>query len=198
MNATFAIPGYDYGASTVARSPLTLAELEDLKKALLWSEEDVRYLRLVGEVLADQVEKVLDVWYGFVGSQPHLVRYFFDIHGQPIGEYLSAVRKRFGQWILDTCQRPHDQDWLNYQYEIGLRHHRTKKNQTDGVEAATKVVPLRYLIAFIVPITATIREFLANKGHSATEVDKMYHAWFKAVTLQVALWCQPYAKQDDF
>lgn len=60
--------------------------------------------------------------------------------------------------------------------------------------AATTLVPLRYLIAFIVPISVTIRDFLAKKGHSAEAVDKMYHAWFKAVTLQVALWCRPYAR----
>jgi hypothetical protein len=193
------IPGYTYGQPEVARSPLTLEELRQLEQAVLWTAEDERYLRLAGEVLADQVEAILDLWYGFVASYPHLVRYFTDAQGQPIGDYLAAVRRRFGQWILDTCQRPHDQNWLNYQYEIGLRHHRSKKNQTDQVTAsATAVVPLRYLVAFIAPITITIRDFLARKGHSAAEVDKMYHGWFKAVTLQVALWCQPYVKDGDY
>lgn len=199
MNQTsVVIPGYDYGAAAVGRSPLTLGELDELKKAVLWGPDDERYLRMAGEVLADQVEQILDLWYGFVGSHPHLVKYFADAQGQPIAEYLSAVRKRFGQWILDTCRRPHDQDWLNYQHEIGLRHHRTKKNQTDRVAAAAQVVPLRYLIGFIVPITVTIRDFLGKKGHSAAEVDKMYHAWFKAVALQIALWAQPYAKEGDY
>jgi hypothetical protein len=198
MSGTATIPGYTYGQPDVARSPLTLAELQDLKKALLFQDEDRKYLAMAGEVLADQVEQILDLWYGFVGSQPHLVKYFLDAQGQPIAEYLAAVRKRFGQWILDTCRRPHDQAWLDYQYEIGLRHHRTKKNRTDGVAAATAIVPLRYLIAFIVPITVTIRDFLARKGHSPQEVDKMYHAWFKAVALQVALWALPYAKEGDY
>jgi len=193
------IPGYTYGQPEVARSPLTLEELRQLEQAVLWTDEDERYLRLAGEVLADQVEAILDLWYGFVASHPHLLKYFTDAQGQPIGDYLAAVRRRFGQWILDTCQRPHDQNWLNYQYEIGLRHHRSKKNQTDHVTAsATAVVPLRYLVAFIAPITITIRDFLARKGHSAAEVDKMYQAWFKAVTLQVALWCQPYVKEGDY
>jgi hypothetical protein len=193
------IPGYTYGQPEVACSPLTLEELRQLEQAVLWTAEDERYLRLAGEVLADQVEAILDLWYGFVASHPHLVRYFTDAQGQPIGDYLAAVRRRFGQWILDTCQRPHDQNWLNYQYEIGLRHHRSKKNQTDQVTAsATAVVPLRYLVAFIAPITITIRDFLARKGHSAAEVDKMYHGRFKAVTLQVALWCQPYVKDGDY
>jgi hypothetical protein len=196
---TPAIPGYTYGQADVARSPLTLDELRQLEQAVLWTPEDEQYLRQAGDVLADQIEAILDLWYGFVAAHPHLLRYFTDAQGQPIAEYLAAVRRRFGQWILDTCRRPRDQDWLNYQYEIGLRHHRTKKNQTDHVtNSATPVVPLRYLVAFIAPITLTIRDFLARKGHSPAEVDKMYHAWFKAVTLQVALWCQPYVKDGDY
>jgi len=191
------IPGYTYGTSQVAPSPLTLEDLDNLKKAVLFTEEDEHYLRMAGEVLADQIEEVLDVWYGFVGSHPHLVYYFTDGKGNANAEYLAAVRKRFGQWILDTCNRPYDKDWLNYAHEIGLRHHRTKKNQTDGVNSVP-VVGYRYMVAFIYPITATIKPFLAKKGHSAEEVEKMHQAWFKSVVLQVALWSAPYVRGEDF
>jgi hypothetical protein len=189
------IPGYDYGK--VAPSPVTLEDLDLLKQSVLFTEEDERYLRLAGEVLKDQVEDVLDLWYGFVASHPHLVYYFTAPDGTPIADYLGAVRKRFGQWILDTCQRPYDQDWLNYQHEIGLRHHRTRKNQTDNVQSVPNI-SARYLVAFIYPITATIKDFLAKKGHSAEDVDKMHQAWFKSVVLQVALWLRPYVKEGDF
>lgn len=189
------IPGYTYGSAS--QSPVTLKELEELKKAVLFSAEDEKYLKMAGEVLKDQIDAVLDLWYGFVGSHPHLVYYFSGPDGKPDANYLEAVRKRFGQWILDTCTRPYDQTWLNYQHEIGLRHHRTKKNKTDNVRSVPHV-PLRYLIAFIYPITATIKPFLAKKGHSPDEVDKMHQAWFKSVTLQVALWSYPYAKDGDF
>ena len=191
------IAGYTYGSPELPPSPVTLDDLDLLKQTVLFTEEDERYLRLAGDVLADQIEDVLDLWYDFVGSHPHLVHYFTGPDGQPIADYLAAVRKRFGQWILDTCRRPYDQDWLNYQYQIGLRHHRTKKNQTDGVQSVPNI-GLRYLIAFIYPITATIRPFLAKKGHSAEEVDKMHQAWFKAVVLQVALWSYPYTKEGDY
>jgi len=189
------IPGYTYGSA--APSPVTMRELEELKQAVLFTAEDEKYLKMAGEVLKDQIEEVLDLWYGFVGSHPHLVYYFSGPDGKPDANYLAAVRKRFGQWILDTCHRPYDQAWLNYQHEIGLRHHRTKKNQTDRVQSVP-IVPLRYLIAFIYPITATIKPFLAKKGHSPEEVDKMHQAWFKSVTLQVALWSYPYARDGDF
>ncbi|MGC8878531.1 MAG: protoglobin domain-containing protein, partial [Anaerolineae bacterium] len=123
----------------VAKSLITLEEFEQLKQAVLFGPEDEKYLRMAGEILEDQVEEILDVWYGFVGSHPHLLYYFTDGRGNPNSEYLAAVRKRFGQWILDTCKRPYDQTWLNYQQEIGLRHHRAKKNQTDNVASVSIV-----------------------------------------------------------
>lgn len=193
---TAAIPGYTYGA-TSAQSPLSVAEFENLKQAVLFGPEDEQALHMAGEVLADQIEDVLDLWYGFVGSHPHLVYYFTDGRGNPNMEYLAAVRQRFGQWILDLCNRPFDQAWLNYQQEIGLRHHRAKKNQTDGVEAVP-YIHQRYLTAFIYPITATIKSFLGKKGHSAEDVEKMYQAWFKAVVLSVALWSAPYVQDGVF
>jgi hypothetical protein len=189
------IPGYAYGK--VPPSPLTVKDLDLLKQAVLFTEEDERYLRMAGDVLEDQIEDVLDLWYGFVGSHPHLVYYFTGPDGQPLGDYLGAVRRRFGQWILDTCRRPYDQAWLDYQHEIGLRHHRSKKNQTDGVRSVPNI-SFRYLVAFIYPITATIKDFLAKKGHSAADVEKMHQAWFKSVVLQVALWSRPYVKAEDF
>ncbi len=194
---TAEIPGYGYGAPDTARSPLSVEDLDLLKETVLFTEEDEEYLRLAGDVLEDQADEVLDLWYGFVGSHPHLVHYFAGPDGQPDGDYLARVRERFKQWIFDTCRRPYDQQWLDYQQEIALRHTRAKKNQTDGVRAP-EYIPLRYIIAFIYPITATIKQFLANKGHAAEEVEKMHQAWFKSVVLQVTLWSQPYTREGDY
>jgi len=190
------IKGYDYGKATLEKSPVTLKDLELLKKTLLWSDEDDKYLKLAGEVLKDQINEVLDLWYGYVGNNEHLV-YYFTKDGKPNTDYLSAVRSRFGQWILDLCQRPYDQDWLNYQYEIAKRHHSTKKNKTDNVDTVP-IVHFRYMVAFIYPITVTIKSFLAKKGHSQEEVDKMYNAWFKAIVLTAILWTYPYVKEGEF
>src|ERR671917_1824786 len=192
------IAGYEFGTRGVVRSPLGLEDLDLLKQTVLFGEEDEEHLRMAGDVLEDQVEDVLDVWYGFVGDHPHLLRYFSDAEGQPDTEYLGRVRERFKQWILDTCRRPYDQQWLDYQQEIALRHTRDKKNQTDGAEETPEHIPLRYVIAFVYPITATIKQFLAKGGHADEVVEKMHDAWFKSVTLQVALWSQPYSKEGDF
>lgn len=192
-----AIPGYTYGTAEVPRAPFSLSDLELLKQTVLFTDDDARYLRMAGDVLADQVDELLNVWYNFVGSNPHLVYYFTDGQGNPIPEYLGRVRERFGQWVRDLCRAEYDQAWVDYQYEIGLRHHRTKKNRTDGVDSVPHI-PLRYLVAFIYPITATVRPFLARKGHSAEDVERMHQAWFKAVTLTVALWSYPYVREGDW
>ena len=191
------IPGYTYGTDAVASSPLTLEDFEKLKATVLFGDEDVAALRQSRDVLGDQVEDILDVWYGFVGDTPHLLTYFTGPDGNPIEEYLSAVRARFGQWILDTADARYDQAWLDYQYEIGLRHHRSKKNDTDRVESVDQI-PMRYVIALLYPVTATLEPFLAKKGHDAAEVDRMHQAWIKSVLLQVILWSQPYTRDGDF
>ncbi|MCS7243759.1 MAG: protoglobin domain-containing protein [Candidatus Calescibacterium sp.] len=190
------IQGYDYGK--VETAPYTLEDLELLKKTLLFTEEDVKYLKIAGEVLKDQIEDILNLWYNYVGSNPHLLHYFTDKNtGQPIGEYLEKVRKRFGQWIIDLTNAEYDQNWLNYQYEIAIRHHKKKKNHTDNVNSVEHI-PLRYMIAFIFPITFTIKQFLAKKSHTYEEIEKMYNAWFKAIVLTITLWSYPYTNKDEW
>lgn len=192
------IPGYTAGTDAVARSPLTLADFELMKASALFGDDDVKHLRLSHGVVKDQVEQILDVWYGFVGSQPHLLASFSaKSGGQPLGDYLGAVRKRFGQWILDTARAEYDQRWLDYQHQIALRHHRIGKNRTDGA-ASTDIVPFRDLFALIFPVTFTLKPFLAKQGHTAEVVDKMHAAWLKSCLLQLTLWSYPYVKDGDF
>ncbi len=191
--STTSIPGYTYGTDAVPRSPLDLDELERLKEAVLLQEDDLAALRRSREILADQMEAILDVWYGFVADHPQLVRYFGRREtGEPIPEYLARVRARFGQWILDTAAAEYDQAWLDYQHEIGRRHNR-EKNRTDGVDSLP-TIDLRYVIALVYPITATLRPFLAAKGAAPEEVDRMQDAWRKSVLLQVALWSEAYVR----
>lgn len=195
---TLSIPGYTFGTNAVPRSPISLEEFALMKQSVLFTDEDTRYLRLSHDVVKDQVEAILDVWYGFVASQAHLVASFSSkVDGKPLGEYLGRVRKRFGQWILDTARAEYDQAWLDYQYEIGLRHHRTGKNRTDGADS-TPIVPFRDLFALIFPVTFTLKPFLTKKGHSADDVDKMHAAWVKSCLLQMTLWSYPYVRDGDF
>ena len=193
-----AVPGYTMGQKSLAKAPYTLAELESLKKTLLFTDEDIRYLRMSKAILADQTEAILDVWYGFVASTPELVVYFKNNKtGAPDGAYLGAVRKRFGQWIADTADANYDQAWLDYQYEIGLRHTAPKKNQTDKADSVP-LVNFRYLSALTIPVTTTLKPFLAKKGASAADVEKMHAAWVKSVLMQTILWSYPYVKDGQF
>ncbi|MCC7125155.1 MAG: protogloblin ApPgb [Acidobacteria bacterium] len=197
MNETTTIPGYTYGSPNLARSPITPDAFAAMKQSALFGDDDVRYLRMSADVVRPQVDAILDVWYGFVASTPHLVASFSGRDGQPIGDYLGAVRRRFGQWILDTAAAEYDQAWLDYQHEIALRHHRAKKNRTDGA-ASTPLVPFRDLFLLIVPVTTTLKPFLAAGGHTAADVDKMHAAWVKSCLLQVTLWSHLYVKDGDF
>jgi hypothetical protein len=147
---------------------------------------------MAGEVLADQTKEIVDRWRsGIIAGIPHLARHSRTPEGNPIPEYLARSNLRFQQWILDTCLRPYDQDWLNYQPEIALRHTRAKKNQTDGVRS-TPYVPFRDVVAFVAVMNDTIKPYLAAKGHSAEEVARMHLAWTKSIQLQLALWAGPY------
>jgi protoglobin len=186
------IPGYSYGAPDVPRSPVSTHELESLKISAGFTDEDQRYLRLAGEVLSDQTERIVEHWRsGIIASIPNLARHSRTPEGDPIPQYLKNSNLRFRQWILDTCFRPYDQDWINYQQEIALRHTSSKKNKVDDVRS-TPYVPLRDVLAFIAVMNETIKPYLAAKRHSAEEVDKMHRAWCKSMQLQLALWFGPY------
>ena len=192
------LAGYTYGTPAVARSPVSLAELALLEASVGWTPADAEALRKAGVILEDQIDAILDTWLSPVRATPFLAAYYGTPDGRTIDErYFIDVRARFGQWIRDTCNRPHDQAWLDYQHEIGLRHHRAKKNRTDGA-TTTPHIPLRYMISSIAPISLSMKPFLAAKGQAADEVEAMFAAWCKAVALQAALWSRPYANEADF
>jgi hypothetical protein len=68
---------------------------------------------------------------------------------------------------------------------------------TDSATAADHI-PLRYVLALLVPITTTLKPFLAEGGAAPEEVEAMHQAWVKAVLLQVILWSHPYVRDGDF
>ncbi|MGE3601631.1 MAG: protoglobin domain-containing protein, partial [Dehalococcoidia bacterium] len=72
-----------------------------------------------------------------------------------------------------------------------------KKNVTDAVDSVP-IINFRYLTTLIVPIVTTLKPFLAAKGHSPEDVDKMHQAWLKSVILQITLWSRPYIKDGQF
>jgi len=132
------IPGYTFGQKSVATAPYTLKDLESLKKALLFTDEDVLYLRKSKEILAI---RQMQFWmFGTVSS--HLRRNLSSISKIPRQparcNYLNAVRKRFGQWILDTADANYDQTCSTINMRLVFVTPRSKKIKRITLKACLK------------------------------------------------------------
>lgn len=188
------IPGYTYGDPEVSESPVSMEEFDRLKESVGFTEEDKEYLERAGEFLPNHVDDLFERWRGIFGEI--FMSTFVGPDGEVDEEYFERTHKRFVQWVDDTCNRPYDQDWLDYQHEIALRHHQTKKNQTDNVESVD-VVPMRYLVTLIHPMS-NIRFVLERGDFEGEEITRIEDAWGKSLALQVALWTHPYTKDQDW
>jgi Protoglobin len=191
------IAGYQYGSSDMPVSPVSIEELELLKRTVDLTEADIAWLRRAGSVLEDQTAAVVGAWREVIAANPHLARYYWSKEGRPDENYKARVAQRFQQWILDVCRRPYDGAWLDYQHEIGYRHTHLKKNAADAANAVPHI-PLRYVIAFTAVINGRVKPFLAAKGDSAQDVEAMHGAWCKAVLLHVTLWSRAYVSESDW
>jgi hypothetical protein len=188
------IPGYDFGRAQAARSPLSLEELRQLERTIGWTAADAAVLLRHRKIFEDQASCMVDAWRAVIGAQPHLAQAFFGPDGRRDEDYAARVKARFVQWVVDACVRPHDHTWLDYQEEIGLRHTPRKKNKTDGKHTPA-VVPMRYLVAFVVTITRESRPFFLGAGVTGDELRELEDAWAKTVQLHVTLWTRPYAQE---
>lgn len=189
------IAGYDYGRPGAAHSPVSIEELHEVEQAIGWSDRDAAVLQRHPEVFRDRAEEMVDSWRAVIGAQPHLLKWFFGPDGKKDEQYAAKVKKRFVQWVTDAAFRPHDQAWLDYQEEIGLRHTPAKKNKTDGAQTPP-VVPLRYLLGFVTVVILGARKFFIEAGVNGGELRNLEDAWAKAVQLHVTLWARPYARES--
>jgi Protoglobin len=185
------IPGYTYGTDEAARSPLSLEDLERLKAVAGLTPEDEEALREAAGILAGQAGDMVTAWRARLGELPFMRPYSGHPDGTPNPEYGAASKPRFDRFIIDACTRPLDQDWLNYQHEIGLRHTHAKKNRTDHADSLDHI-PMRYLLAFTAVVITTAREYLAATGATAERVDRMHAAFTKSVMLHVTVWTRAY------
>jgi Protoglobin len=194
LTAPSSIPGYDYGTARSVISPVSERELLELEQTAGWSPDDANFLAQNADLFRAKAELMVDSWRVIIGSQTHLSRWFAKPDGAPDDEYKANVKRRFVRWVIDVAVRPHDRDWLNYQFEIGLRHTPAKKNQTDGGHTPG-VVPFRYLAGFI-PIVLPIRSFFKDSILDEGELDRLESAWMKAVLLHVTLWSRAYMSAE--
>jgi pimeloyl-ACP methyl ester carboxylesterase len=187
------IQGYGYGADTTARSPVTLDELTQLEKAVGWTAEDQTRLRQSCVWIAPLAESLVDEWRVYIGKLEFLSRWSAYEDGRPAEDYRAAVKRRFVQWIRDTCERERDQAWLDYANEIAVRHTPIRKNQTDHAQTPP-LVPLRYLVTFSTFVTTSIGARLQSVPATPEAIAGMQRSWNKIVQLQLALWTRPYTR----
>jgi hypothetical protein len=185
------IHGYEYGTARAARSPLALDDLERLKEVVWLTDEDETALREAAAILADQADDMVSAYRARLGELPWMAPYSQHPDGTPNPQYGAASKPRFDRWIIDACTRPLDQDWLNYQHEIGLRHTTAKKTKTDNADSLDHI-PMRYLLAFTAVVIATAREYLAATGAPPEQIDRMHSAFTKSVMLHVTVWTRAY------
>jgi len=190
MDPRATIAGYAYGARDLSGSPVSPSDLRELELAVGFDHEDTAALRELWTVIGDRRE---ELFAAFMERVAHFfLPTFAGADGRPLDDYLAAAHPRFLQWIEDTCTRPYDREWLDYQHEIALRHHRTKKNRTDRAASAVDEVPLRFLVVALYPLTAAMEPFLVEAGVDDATARRLGAAWTKSLVLQVALWSRAY------
>jgi hypothetical protein len=189
-----ALKGYDFGAATVPRSPVSMDDLEQLQALLRFDEADVRRLRQIGELLAPELMSFMEQLMEWTG--PIAMTSVVRNDGTVDEAYAEAAHRRFAQGFLDTCTRQFDRSWLDYQHEVGLRHHRAKKNVTDGGHA-TPHIPFRWMLAFLEPTVETMAQFLQPRV-SESVLPALVAAWRKAMLLQVILYSAAYMPEEDW
>lgn len=187
------IPGYDFGKPGSARSPVSLDELRHLEASAGWTNEDAAVLDSHRGIFQDRAEEMVNAWRAEIGKQPHLAHWFVGPDGNPDENYKARVKARFVEWVREIC-RPHDQAWLDYQEEIGLRHTPAKKNATDGARTP-ELIPLRYLFAFTSVVTLSARRFFVEAAVEGEELRRLEEAWTKKVMLHVTLWSRAYTRE---
>jgi Protoglobin len=111
--------------------------------------------------------------------------------GQQVAAGYPAIRWHFGPGLHNSCKACLDQAWPDYQRTFALRHTPAEK-ETFKVVAAADHLPLRYMIAYISHIAASIKPFLSLKGHSAQKAETLHQTWSKAIFWPVVLGGGPY------
>jgi hypothetical protein len=124
---------------------------------------------------------MLEAWYRFLGSTP-LVLYYFTQKSieRPDPRYLAAVRKTFGQWLVESENTEFEQNVLGKDHDESHGYQSTEVNPTEGADALQRVI-LSYVLALLYPMTAKQRE---------------HQAWVKSVLQETFVLAASTARDD--
>jgi hypothetical protein len=93
------LSGYDPGSPEVAKSPISVEELNQLKASTLFTDTDVVYLRLSYDVLKDQAEDLVKMWRGIIALHPHLSAYIVRASPVPRAWRPLRVSQCWDEWL---------------------------------------------------------------------------------------------------
>src|ERR1700686_4299724 len=88
------IPGYDYGTSRSATSPVSERDLSELEQTAGWTSVDAGVLTRHSELFRAKAESMVDAWRAVIGAQPHLAHWFVKPDGMPDDAYKASVKRR--------------------------------------------------------------------------------------------------------
>ena len=194
MEAASGIHGYTYGSPELERSPVSAEDLDLLEQTVLFGEEDARHLRRRARSCATRWRTC-----STSGTASSLrTRTSSTTSPAPTASRTAITSPASAGALASgsaTCASV-----------PGIRIGSTTSTRSRAVTPARRrtgpTAPSRR------PDPAAVhgRLHLSDHGHGArlpgqggrptAEVDAMHQAWFKAVTLSVALWSQPYADAD--
>ena len=184
------------GEEQVARPALAgfpdRAEVELLLKIGLFSPDDEIALRKGWRVLKGQTDDYLDMVLGMVAAHPALVTALAALRGEEPTTDLdgaTTARRRFRQWLFETCYFPQEPPWLKQLYS------EQSPPDSPAESSPTLLLGLRHVVALAYPLVATVRPFLAANGRDHQEIERMQHAFLKAILLQVILLSKLYVKE---
>ncbi|MBK8534616.1 MAG: hypothetical protein IPL59_05540 [Candidatus Competibacteraceae bacterium] len=184
------------GEEEVARPALAgfpdRAEVELLLNIGLFSPDDEIALRKGWRILKGQTDDYLDMVLGMVAAHPALVTALAALRGEEPATALdgaTTARRRFRQWLFETCYFPQEPPWLKQLYS-------EQSPPDSSAQSSPTLLPgFRHAVALAYPLVATARPFLAADGRSPQDIERMQHALLKAILLQVALLSKLYVRQ---
>ncbi|SHL85968.1 Protoglobin [Chitinophaga jiangningensis] len=144
-----------------------------LRRMLMYTRKDDEYLQLVAPVISASATRILHTWYAYIIADPYLSNYFKPATA---AEFAGS---RFGEWLQQLCNRGGVPQWESIENAIP---------EDAGQLRPLQPELLRYLTAFAYPVIQAGNEVLQDSSIAAELLPHVKQAWFKAVTLSVALW----------
>lgn len=185
------------GEEEVARAPSLgfpdRAEVELLLSIGLFSPDDANALRKLWRILKGQTDDYLDMVLGMVAAHPALVATLAALREEEsttgVLDSAAVARSRFQQWLFETCYFPQEPHWLKQLYA-------ERSPRDSPAQPSPALLPgFRHTVALAYPLVATVRPFLVANGCDHQEIERIQHAFLKAILLQVVLLSKLYVKE---